>query len=160
VSDLARPERIVDASAYCASLVPSVRAAFGCGASGITFPGGVVIAPIPSAGPYEPFTHTSELPGAPIVSDHSATVTEIEWRIPMRLYLPAADLAEARRQAAPFYGRYLAAFHAHAQLGGTANSARITSFAIGGDENANWLDMVLAAWQRLNLDSQPGEPWT
>jgi len=159
MADVARPERIVDASAFAARLVAGVRSSFGCGVSGILFPGGVTIPAIPRSGPFEPFTHISDLPGAPGIADRSATVTEIEWRIPMRLYLPAADQEEARRQAAPFYGRYLTVFHQHMQLGGTANSARIASFAVAGDENGAWLAMVLSAWERLDLDNIPGPTW-
>jgi hypothetical protein len=160
-ADIARPERMVDASAYIASQITGVAQAFGCGAgTGMMFPGGKTITPIPTSGPLEAYTHTSELPTAPTVSDLSATVTELLWQIPMRLHLDAGDQENLRLQAAPFYGRYLAAFAANAQLGGAANSARIVSFSLGGDpQHGAWLEMVLACWERLNLERTPGPRW-
>lgn len=160
MTDVARPERIVDALAYLMlTQCPGVRAAFGCGASGITFPGGVVIRPIPSGGHLEPFTWAVNLPGAPLLRDGSATVLDIDWNLACRLYLDRNDIANAQQQAAPFYGRMLTAIHNTSQLGGTCNSSRIVRFGTGGDDNAIWLDVTVSAWERLNLNNQPGAQW-
>jgi hypothetical protein len=154
------PEKIVDALAYLGlSAVEGIEMAFGCGTSGITFPGGVVIAPIPAGGRLEPFTWTVEMPGAPIVRDGSATVTEIDWNLTCRLYLDRADVAQAQIDASPFYGRLLTAIHNNSMLGGTCNSALIKGFAVEGDEEKVWLRVQVSAWERLNLNNQPGPRW-
>lgn len=160
-ADVFHPEYIVDASAFVArAFVPGVRTAYGAGASeGILgLPGGVQIPVIPDSA-FEAYTHISEMPTAPKVTDYSATVCEIEWRIPMRLYVDRNNLMDIRRVVAPFYGRYLTAFHAHSSLGGTVNSARIVSFILGSDDSGAYLGMTLAAWQRLNLDAEAGPTW-
>lgn len=160
MTDIFTPEKIVDALAYLGlSAVPGIRAAFGCGASGITFPGSVTIRPIPASGHFEPFTWAVDMPGAPVVRDGSATVTDIDWNLNCRLYLDSADVSETIRNAAPFYGRLLTAMHDNSQLGGTCNSARIVGFSIAGDGNADWLGVTVSAWQRLNLDNQVGPRW-
>jgi hypothetical protein len=161
VTDVFTPEKIVDALAYLGlSAVPGIRAAFGCGTSGITFPGDTVIAPIPSGGRLEPFTWAVDMPLAPIIRDGSATVTDIDWMLTAHLYLDRNDIAEAQRQASPFYGRLLTAVHSNAQLGGTCNAARIVGFTVEGDEEKVWLRVTVSAWQRLNLETQSGPLWT
>lgn len=165
--DTIDPEKAVDALAYTASLVTGIRAVYGCGASGITFPTAIyddpahpnVVRPIPNKMPLEPLTVSVELPTAPRVRHASGTVAEIDWQIPMRLWLAGNSQMEARRQAAPFYGRFLTTFSQYGTLGGHANSCLIQSFALGGDGDSVWLDMVCSVWQRANLDNQPGPSW-
>ena len=160
MADVFTPEQIVDALAYLGlTAVQGVRAAYGCGTSGITFPGGIVIQPIPANARLEPFAWAVSMPTAPIVRDGSATVTEIDWSLICRLYFDSNDVAESERNAAPFYGRILTAIHNNSQLGGTCNSALVKGFALGGDSDKIWLEVTVSAWQRLNLENQPGPRW-
>lgn len=165
MTDIFNPGLIVEASAYCAlTYVEGVRAAFGLGLGEtdptVFFPGGVII-PGDQGGPLETLTHISSMPGAPLITDFSATVCEIQWRIPMRLYLDRGNLDNLERACAPFYGRYLTAFHEHATLGGTVNSARIGSFAIvpNSESGQPYLEITLLAWERMNLEATAGANW-
>lgn len=158
MSDTPRPEIIADASAYVARVIEGVAAVWGVG-SGHQFgdpENPVVIRAFPDL-PKEPFTHVSEMPSAPRLVHHSRNETELNWAVPMTLWVDAADQGEARRKLGPFYGRYLAHFAKNVSLAGTANNALITAFGLDQlDETWFGLRMTLTAIERLDLDNQPG----
>ena len=101
--------------------------------------------------PREPFTHWSELPDAPVITweTQSGTV-RIDWKLPMRLWLPKADLAETRRVALPFYDRYLRAFVLDPRLGGLALGMTDFTFDHGGDDDWAWLGFGLTIAELVN----------
>lgn len=145
-------DRIVDYTAALAGHIEGVQAVFGAGLGETEDPlrHGQPVAAAPSEASAA-FTHWSECPGAPPVQWVSQDgVVELTWTIPMRLWLPRADLAETRRMSLPFYDRYLAAFIRDWQLGGLALSSQVTRFAAGGDTSWSWLDIGLTVVERVN----------
>lgn len=146
---------IVDYTAAVAASIPGVVGVAGSGQGTVDDPlrPGQKIAAAGS-NPSAPYTHWSEVPGAPPVEwvSQSGTV-EIAWTIPMRLWLPAED-GEARRAALPFYDGYLRAFvrdpFLGAYPGNLALRTEVARFAIGGDKNWSWLDVGLRVWERVN----------
>lgn len=167
--DVSRIDEIIDQSALLAQqLVPKVSAVWGAGSGKVVDPlltaknGGVTQYIRPAdAKVVAPFSHVSDLPPAPRLAYRSATVCEIFWEIPMRLYLAPNDEATARRVAVQFYARYITAFASRTQLNGTVQSALITAYRqfietdVRGGKNWYGLEMTLTAIERLNLELQP-----
>lgn len=104
--------------------------------------------------PSEPFQHWSELPDAPAVQwlTQNATV-ELTWDVPMRLWLPRADLAAMRRAALPFYDGYLRAFIVDRLLGGLVTRSEVSRMERGGDEDWTWLEVTLTLTEIVNYGS-------
>jgi hypothetical protein len=156
--DTVRVDQIVDSSAAIAAGITGVTAVWGVGSGGIIIPAGVaagsLVLPAPS-NVTAPGVHVSDMPPAPGILYRSATVCEITWEIPMRIYLSANDEANARRVAAPFYRRYIEAFAAHTQILGTVNSGLIASVRLF-EEDATWygIQFTLRAIERLDLELQ------
>ena len=154
--------RIVDYSAVVAARVqglamPSggtagVRSVFGCGQGFYTDPlrPGQMVAPAPE-NPLEPFTHTSDLPDAPVLTPltQSGTV-QLEWAVPMRLYAQRGDLRAVRQVLLPFYDGYTGAFWRDRTLGGLCLLAYIRSFRVASDDDWAWLDMDLYALEEVD----------
>lgn len=105
---------------------------------------GQMIQPAPER-PLEPFSHISDLPGAPSPKalTQSGTV-QFEWIVPMRLYVARTDLGLVRQTLLPFYDAYEAAFWPDRRLGGLCSLAYIKSFTRASDEDWAWLDMELS----------------
>ena len=149
-------DKIIDYTAAVAARIAGVQSAWGAGLGEVEDPlrPGQPIAAAPSR-PTDPYSHWSDCPSAPPVEWVSQNFTvELTWTIPMRLWLPKGDLAEARRAALPFYDRYLRAFTLDWQLGGLVLRSRLTKFAPMGDPDWTWLDMSLTAVERVNY-SEP-----
>lgn len=145
---------VVDTTAALAAGIEGVKAVAGAGTGLVDDPlrGGQKIA---SAGPTPSvFAHWSEVPSAPALTwvSQSGTV-ELQWMIPMRLWLPKAD-EEARRNAIVFYDRYLRAFTRDPFLGAYPDNlllrSMIAGFEIGGDKDWSWLDIRYVAVERVN----------
>jgi len=102
--------------------------------------------------PLEPYTHFSDLPDAPGIEwlDQEGDVA-LTWDIPMRFWFPRSDLAMARQTAMPFYAAYLSEFHKDYTLGGLCKLARVSRYAIGGDEFDSWLDVNLSVLEEVAL---------
>lgn len=101
--------------------------------------------------PGSAMTHWSEAPGAPPVKRVSQDGwVEIDWTIPMRLWLPKQTEA-ARRAAIPFYSRYLEAFYNDPRLSNLVLRSEITRFEIGGDQDWSWLNIGLTAVERVQF---------
>lgn len=157
---------IVDASAaLVAAFVPGIKSVWGVGAGTITVPdveGGIWADKLIQSfdgNVREPFTHVSDMPDAPKIINSSATVTEIQWRIPMRLYVDRNDQGNARRVCVPFYAAYLSAFAANAMILGTCNSAEIGSMDLFHDKDGTGfvgIAMILLAWERLDFEFDVG----
>lgn len=167
--DVSHIDEIVDQAAATAAGVPGVVAIWGAGS-------GLVVDPIltaqQSATTYvraglpsvvKEGTHVSELPNSAEIRYRSATVAELTWEIPMRLYLSRADEITARRQASKFYAGYVTAFAANTMLGASVNSALITRIEFFQDagwdkQGVTWwgLDFTLTAIERLDLELQAG----
>lgn len=140
-------------------LVIGVRAVFATGAidprSGDVFPDplrpGQPLQPAPE-NPPAPYVHFSDLPDAPGVTwlDQEGDV-QLDWQIPMRLWLPRSNLAATRQTAMPFYAAYLREFHKDRYLGGLCLICQISRFAIGGDDNDCWLDTTLDVTEQVAL---------
>jgi len=161
MADVSRIDEIVDASAAVAAGITGVVTVWGVGTGKIAIPGSSPTKYIDDfiGNVVEPGTHVSDMPDAPRITNSSATVTEINWRVPMRIYLDKNDQGNARRLAAPFYGLYLTEFSQNAMLLGTCNSAEIASFDLFHDrEGTGWLGiaMILSVWERLDLDFDTG----
>ncbi|HLA65025.1 MAG TPA: hypothetical protein VK600_00420 [Candidatus Saccharimonadales bacterium] len=164
MTDASQIEKIVDASAYVASLIDGVKTVWGAGTSGITFPVNSVlldgVVKTFTGEPVEPYTHLSDMPSGSFTA-HSATWTDVTWRIPLTLFLDANDQQNARRVGFPFIPKYLAAFAAHSllftQYSGVVNAALLqdVSWTV---EQGTWfaMRMTLEAKERLNLDYQAG----
>lgn len=142
---------IVDYTAAVAAGIAGVKAVAAAGLGEVDDP----LRPgqkIASSGsnPTGPYTHWSEVPGAPPVEwvTQSGTV-QLLWTIPMRLWLPGSD-EEARRTALPFYDGYLRAFVMDRLLGGLALRTEVARFAIGGDASWSWLDVGIRVWEQVN----------
>jgi hypothetical protein len=168
MADQSRIAQIIDQSAATAASVSGVVAIWGVGS-------GLVVDPILTAAQGSTVyvraglpavvtagTHVSDLPPAPRITYRGQSAAELEWAIPMRVYLAPNDEQTARRLAAAFYAPYIAAFAAHTTLTGTVNSALITAWRLFRDSGwtktgVEWfgLEMTLTAIERLNLDLQP-----
>lgn len=147
-------DQIVDYTAAVAGKIEDVVATFGAGLGLVDDPlrMGQKIATAES-NPVVPFSHWSEIPGAPGVTWLTQNKTvEVAWTIPMRLWLPH-NPADARRMVLPFYDRYLSAFARDNELGGLVNRTHIARFAIGGDKDWSWLDVGLVAVEVINYGS-------
>lgn len=176
-TDLSNITQIVDASAaIAAAYVAGIRSAYGIGAGSFTIPvggtwdsiaqdwvppGGVLAGTVVRPWPgniAEDFTHVSDMPAAPKITYHSAGVTNLQWHIPMRLYISKGSQDTARLVASPFYARYLLAFAKHAMILGTCNSAEISDFALFHDIDQTGfvgVSMILTAWERLDMEMEP-----
>lgn len=103
--------------------------------------------------PFEPYTHFSDLPDAPTLAWLTQDgAVQLDWDIPMRLWLPRSSLAVARQTAMPFYFPYLRAFFSADGFGGLCTQAWPVRFSIGGDEDWNWLDVALHVQETVFLD--------
>lgn len=150
--------QIVDYTAAIAAGIEGVKMVFGTGTGNIDDPlrPGYKIATAPSD-PAAAFCHWSDVPNAPNVEPIEQTgIVEVEWHVPMRLWLPKTDEV-ARRAAMPFYDRYLRAFTQDRFLGARPNNlatrTEISLFRIGGDKDWSWLDVGLLVVERVNYAS-------
>lgn len=142
---------IIDYSAALAAGISGIKAVFGSGQGATDDPlrPGSKVMGAPS-NPTEPYTHWSTEPSAPPVEWVSQEGTvELTWLIPMRLWLPAGDLALARKMALPFYDGYLRAFITDRRLGDLVLRSQVARFAVGGDPDWSWLDIGLTAVERV-----------
>lgn len=122
-----------------------VRSVFGAGTGTVGDPlrPGQTIQPIPE-NPSEPYTHWSDLPDAPTIIPLSQSgLVQLEWTVPMRLFVPRGDVRTARQTLMPFYDGYLAQFVRDPTLGGRCLIAYIRGFKPDGDDDWLWLDMEL-----------------
>ncbi len=93
---------IVDYTAAMAARIPGIQAVAASGQGVVDDPlrPGQKIRTAPAV-PASPYTHWSEVPGAPKIMWVSQNSTvELTWTIPMRLWLPKTD-EEARRTVMP-----------------------------------------------------------
>lgn len=103
--------------------------------------------------PLEPYTHFSDLPDAPTLAWLTQDgAVQLDWDVPMRLWLPRGNLAVARQTAMPFYWPYIKAFCSPDGFGGLCQIVRPPTFAIGGDEDWNWLNVNLRVQELTFLD--------
>jgi hypothetical protein len=157
--DTSRLPEIVDATAaLAAAFVPGVRSVAGAGTELVTIPAGGVMAgqlvPAFLGKPTESWQHVSNLPAA-TASFRSATVTEVEWDIPQRLYVQRVDEAELRRRLMPMYFAYLKAYSQHIQLFGLlAGAVARIRLSIEADADWAWLEIHLPLVERLNLENK------
>ncbi len=110
--------------------------------------------PAYAGSPTQPWQHVSFFPDAE-VHYRTATVTEILWTIPMRLYVPYVDIADLRRRLPVLYPAYITAFAKHLQLLGTTSSGAVARlvFQLQNDDKYAWLEIRLPLWERLNLEN-------
>lgn len=135
-------------------LTIGVRAAFGTGQGIYNDPLRPTeqLQPAPE-NPLEPYTHFSDLPDAPTLAWLTQDgAVQLDWDIPMRLWLPRSSLAVARQTAMPFYYPYIRAFFSADGFGGLCTQAWPSRFSIGGDEDWNWLDVNLHVMETVFLD--------
>lgn len=153
-------QTIIDyTAAVAAREIEGVKMIFGAGSGLVDDPlrPGRKVLPAPSDPP-GPFCHWSDVPNAPDVEWVSQNFTaELEWQVPMRLWLPKQD-EEARRLVLPFYDRYLRAFMRDPFLGERPYSdlalrTSISHLRIGGDKEWSWLDVGLLVVERVNYAS-------
>ncbi len=154
--------RIVDYTALAAGRIQNVpmfdgslggvRSTYGAGQNVYADPlrPGQNIQPAPER-PLEAFTHMSELPDAPAIASSSQTSVQFTWIVPMRLYVPRADLASVRQTLLPFYGAYAAEFLTDWTLGGLCLIAFIKSFTRGADADWAWLDSELSVTEVVSF---------
>ncbi len=120
---------------------------------------GQMIQPAPEK-PLEPFQHVSDLPDAPTVTTWTQDVlVELEWTVPMRLYVARGDLRTLRGTLLPFYDAYLAAFWRDYRLGGDPTNpvqtealcqhAYIRTLRVEADDDWGWLYMELAVLEEV-----------
>ena len=100
----------------------------------------------------EPYTHVSDIPDAPsIVTWTQDLLVELEWVIPMRLYVPRAPLEVLRATLLPFYDVYLRTFFRDSRLGGLATEAHIAAMRVGIDDlNGGFLAMDLHVLEEVH----------
>lgn len=150
-----RLTEIVDQTAAIAAGIAGVTSVRGIGSGLVADPlrPGQMIAPA-EASPDADMVHWSDLPESGRI-DYQAMggTTEATWIIPMRLWLPANDLANFRRRAGPMYALYLSAFALHQSIGGIARNIGTLTFATltNPDKGLAWIDMKLMVVERLNL---------
>ena len=146
---------IIDYTAAMAASIPGMQAVAASGQGVVDDPlrPGMKVAAA-QATPQAPFTHWSEVPGAPKVLWVSQDQTvELTWTIPMRLWLPKTD-EDARRTVMPFYDHYLRVFIQDPFLGARPDNlavrSEIAGFDIGGDKDWSWLDVKYVVVERVN----------
>lgn len=162
MSDTPRYERIIDATAAVAALVPGVRSVWGLGTGEILLPTGATAKPgagktVPAwkGAPSEPFQHVSTF-GDFDTTYRTATVTETRWNVGMRLYADAKDELEFRRRIPVLVPAYQVAFSQHLKLLGQLPSGSVSRLTgrFVSDANWAWLEMELLIWERINLDNR------
>jgi hypothetical protein len=141
---------LADYIASVAARVTGITAVFGTGQGVIGDPlrPGQTIQAAPDA-PTGPWTFWADLPSGKGDWLTQDLAERWDWDFPCRLWLPHADLANMRRNAQPMYGRIRDAFAADRDLGGRAESCRISAFDIGNDASWSWLDVNLAVVESL-----------
>lgn len=142
---------IVDYTAQVAAGIEGISAVYGCGQGSIGDPlnPGQTVQAAPDA-PTGIYTHWSDMPDAPRIEwITQGGVVQYTWDVPMRLWLPRVDLANLRRNALPFYDRYLHAFLADHTLGGLCLIARPSKFERGSDDLWAWLDVNLEVTEEV-----------
>lgn len=139
-----RIAEIVDYTAQVAGRIAGVTAVFGVGTGLVGDPRrpGQTIAAAPDA-PTSAFTHWSDLPDSTAIERLSQTSDEYTWDLPMRLWLPRADMANMRRLAVPFYASYTQAFMADPTLGGLCLVTGRMTLRTGDDDVWAWIDVNL-----------------
>jgi hypothetical protein len=111
---------------------------------------GSMIAPAPEA-ITEAFTHVSDIPDAPsIVAWTQDLLVELEWVIPMRLYVPRIPMDVLRATLLPFYDAYLRTFFRDSRLGGLATEAHIAAMRVEVDGDLGFLAMDLHALEEVH----------
>jgi len=159
VTDTTRIDEIVDTiSAVAAAHLPFVKSVAGVGTGKVTIGNGGVMAgqlvPAYKGEPSEPWQHVTNLPSGR-ATYRTATVTEVNWDVPFRLYVDAKDEETLRRQMAVVYAGYLTVFAKHLQLDGRMPSGAIAQLTLtfGSDANWAWLEGHLPLVERLNLEN-------
>lgn len=132
--------------------VGGVRSVFGAGLGIYADPlrPGQTIQPAPAI-PLEAFSHQTDLPGAPAPTPLTQDgVVQLEWEVPMRLYVPVTDFALVRQTLLPFYDAYYGAFWRDRTLAGLCLLAYIKSFNRGQENDWAYLDMPLYVLEEVS----------
>jgi hypothetical protein len=129
-----------------------VAATFGAGQGTSPDPlrPGQTIAPAPEK-PAVAYTHISDLPDAPGITTWTQDLlVELEWTIPMRLYVPRGNIQVLRATLLPFLDAYLSAFWSDHRLGDLCLRAYLSSLRIEADDDWGWLAMDLAVLEEVS----------